>query len=79
MANSVMESPTQGSQIKQNTLVENFRAQTTVSGNEQLVTPSGSCLVGSPAAAARGASENGLYVAFYEAAGRVKSVLPSVL
>jgi hypothetical protein len=44
-----------------------------------MVTPSGSCPAGSPAAAALGASENGLYVDFYEAAGRVKSVLPSVL
>lgn len=44
-----------------------------------MVTPSGSCPVGSPAAAALSASENGLYVDFYEAAGHVKWVLSSVL
>jgi len=32
--------------------------------NEQMVTPAGSCPAGSPAAAALGASENGLYVAY---------------
>ena len=43
-----------------------------VSGNEQMVTHSGPFPAGSPAAAALAASENGHYVAFYEAAGRVK-------
>ena len=47
--------------------------------SDQMGTRSGSCPAGSPAAPALGASENGFYVDFYEAAGRVKSVLSSVL
>ena len=35
-----------------------------LSGNEQMVTPSGCGLAGSPVAAALGASQNGHYVSF---------------
>ena len=46
----------------------------------QMVARSGSLPAGPQAAAALAASEKkGLYVAFYEAAGRVKAVLSSVL
>jgi len=37
-------------------------SEETVSGNEQMVTPSGSCPAGSPAAAPLAASENGHYI-----------------